>query len=92
MPRDRVVLFRLFSQLYKFSLSSINFLFQIDWPFELYFISITFISTHSRQIGEYLTKEIWDIDLLVCQEGRGDDKFQFSKYWDFGSEYHYKDK
>ena len=71
MPGDRVVLFHIFSQLYKFSLSSINFLFQIVWPFELHFISIKFIFTHSRQIGEYLTREFWDMDFLVGQEGRG---------------------
>ena len=49
--------FRLFSQLSRFSLSSTNFLFQIVLPFELQFISINFFFTYSRQIGEYLTRD-----------------------------------
>ena len=32
------------------------------------------------------------MDFFVGQEGHGDDKLQLLKYWDFGSECHYKDK
>ena len=69
IPGDRF--FRLFSQLYKFFLSSTNFLFQIVLPFELHFVYINFFFTHSTQIDEYLTREFLDMDFFVGQLGRG---------------------
>ena len=59
-----------------------NFFFQIDCSFEIDFISRKFIFTHSRQIGEYLSKEVWDMDNFVDQEVREEDKLQFLKYLD----------
>ena len=59
----------LFYWLYKLSLSLINFLFETVLPFELHFIYIKLFFTHSRQIGEYLTGEFWDMDLF-CGPGR----------------------
>ena len=58
MPGDRVMLFCLFSRLQKFYLILMNFFFQIDCSFEIDFISRKFIFTHSKQIGEYLSKEV----------------------------------
>ena len=62
LPGDRF--FRLFSQLDKFLVLNS---FAIWASFYLH----NFFFIHSRQIGEYLTSEFWDMDFFLGQEGRG---------------------